>query len=144
MREIRREIEIDAPASAVWAVVTDFGSYPDWNPFIRTIKGDLRQGTRLKVQIEPPGGRAMVFKPTVVLVEPERELRWIGRVLVPGIFDGQHSLRIDPIDEGRSRFTQAERIGGLTVGAFGGLLRKTAVGFEKMNAALKARAEGNI
>ena len=84
----------------------------------------------------------MMFKPTVLVVEPERELRWIGRLLLPGIFEGEHSLRIDPIDERRSRFTQAERFSGLAVGAFGSLLKRTARGFERMNAALKERSEG--
>ena len=33
------------------AVVTDFAAYPEWNPFIRRISGDLREGTRLEVRI---------------------------------------------------------------------------------------------
>jgi hypothetical protein len=141
MREIRRELEIAAPAPRVWQVLTDFSSYPEWNPFMRSIEGDIAEGARIRVRIEPPGGRGVSIKPTVLVVEPERELRWIGRLLVPGVFDGVHSLRIDPIDEGRSRFTQAERFSGLTVGAFGSLLTRTAAGFERMNAALKVRAE---
>jgi hypothetical protein len=76
---------IDAPAERVWAVVTDFAAYPEWNPFIRRISGELREGTRLEVRIEPPGGRALTFKPTVRVVEANRELRWLGRLLLPGI-----------------------------------------------------------
>ncbi|KZV85670.1 hypothetical protein EXIGLDRAFT_725596 [Exidia glandulosa HHB12029] len=29
-------IEIAAPLELVWDIVLDFGSYPDWNPFVRT------------------------------------------------------------------------------------------------------------
>ena len=141
MREIRREIEIEASVPDVWAVLTDFGSYSEWNPFVPNIEGDLAEGARLRVRIEPPGGRGLMIKPTVLLVEPEREIRWIGRLLLPGIFDGEHRLRLDPIDERRSRFTQSERFSGLIVGAFGGLLDRTTFGFERMNAALKDRAE---
>jgi hypothetical protein len=93
----------------VWAVVTDFAAYPEWNPFIRRISGELREGARLEVRIEPPGARATTFKPTVRVVETNRELRWLGRLLVPGIFDGEHSLRIEPREGGRSRFFQSER-----------------------------------
>jgi hypothetical protein len=141
VRELRREIEIDAPAERVWAVVTDFAAYPEWNPFIRRISGELREGTRLEVRIEPPGGRAMTFKPTVRVVETNRELCLLGRLLLPGIFDGEHSLRIEPLDDGRSRFVQSERFTGLLVGLVKGTLAKTETGFEQMNTALKARVE---
>jgi hypothetical protein len=141
VRELRREIEIDAPPERVWAVVTDFAAYPEWNPFIRRISGELREGARLEVRIEPPGARATTFKPTVRAVDTNRELRWLGRLLVPGIFDGEHSLRIEQREGGGSRFVQSERFSGVLVGLFKGTLAKTATGFEQMNAALRARVE---
>jgi hypothetical protein len=141
MRELRREIDIDAPPAAVWAVLTDIRSYAEWNPFIRHVAGELREGAKLEVRIEPPGGRSMTFKPTVLGVEPERELRWLGRLLLPGVFDGEHVFHIEPLDDARSRFTQAERFSGILVPLFRGTLDKTKLGFEQMNAALKTRAE---
>ncbi len=141
MRELRREIEINAPPERVWAVVTDFAAYPEWNPFISSISGELHEGARLEVRIEPPGARAMTFKPTVRAVEASRELRWLGHLLLPGVLDGEHSLRIEPLDGGRSRFVQSEGFSGLLVGLFKGTLAKTEAGFEQMNTALKARVE---
>jgi hypothetical protein len=141
MRELRREIEIDAPPERVWAVVTDFAAYPAWNPFVRQIGGELREGARLEVRIEPPGARAMTFKPTVRAVNPNRELRWLGRLLVRGIFDGEHTLRIEPLADGHSRFVQSERFSGLLVGLVKRTLEKTEAGFEQMNTALKTRVE---
>jgi hypothetical protein len=141
LRELRSEIEIDASPERVWAVVTEFAAYPEWNPFIRRISGELREGARLEVRIEPPGARATTFKPTVRAVERNRELRWLGRLLVPGIFDGEHSLLIEPREGGTSRFVQSERYSGFLVGFFKGTLAKTEGGFEQMNAALKARVE---
>jgi hypothetical protein len=76
-------------------VLTDFGSYPAWNPFVTAIAGKLREGARLRARIEPPARSAMTFRPTVVAVVRERELRWLGRVLVPGLFDGEHALRLE-------------------------------------------------
>jgi len=141
MQDLNREIEIDAPPERVWAVITDFRAYPEWNPFIRRISGELREGARLEVRIEPPGARATTFKPTVLTVEPNRELRWLGRLLVPGIFDGEHSLGIEPLESSRTRFVQSERFSGVLVGLVKGTLKKTDAGFEQMNAALKARVE---
>jgi hypothetical protein len=125
----------------VWAVITDFAAYPEWNPFIRRISGELRVGARLDVRIEPPQARATTFKPTVRFVEPNRELRWLGRLLVAGIFDGEHSLRIEPLENSRTCFVQSERFSGILVGLLKGALRKTDTGFEQMNAALKERVE---
>jgi hypothetical protein len=142
VRELTSQIEIEAPPERVWAVLTDLDAYPDWNPFIVRIGGELSVGSRLEVRIAPPGGRAMTFKPTVRVVEPNRELAWLGRFLVPRLFDGEHHLRLDPLDGG-TRFTQSERFSGLLVPVTGGILDKTQRGFEQMNAALKRRAESS-
>ena len=44
MRQLEATTEIDAPPPEVWAVLTDFDRYPDWNPFIRAIVGDCEAG----------------------------------------------------------------------------------------------------
>jgi hypothetical protein len=141
MRELRTQIEVEATPERVWEILTDFDAYPEWNPFIQRIEGDAAPGSKLEVRIEPPGGRAMTFKPTVLEVAPGQELRWLGRVLAPGLFDGEHSLRIEPIDDSRVRFVQAERFTGVLVPVLGKSLEKTQRGFTAMNEALKRRAE---
>jgi hypothetical protein len=139
--EISREIEIDASPEAVWAVLADTNAYPEWNPFVRRLEGDLTTGAKLEARIEAPGGRAMTFRPTVLAAEPGRELRWLGRVLLPGVFDGEHSFRLEPLAGGRTRFVQSERFSGVLVRPLRGTLAKTERGFELMNEALKARVE---
>ena len=139
--ELRTDIDIDAPPARVWDVLTDFAAYPAWNPFIRRVGGILAPRCRLLVRIEPPGGRAMTFRPVVLRVEPERELAWRGRTFIPRLFDGTHVFRLEPRGAG-VRFTHAETFHGLLVP----LLRRsletmTRQGFESMNRALKARAE---
>jgi hypothetical protein len=141
MKELRTQIEIEATPERVWEILTDFAAYPEWNPFIQTIEGRAAPGSKLEVRIEPPGGRAMTFKPTVLEAAPRQELRWLGRVLVPGLFDGEHSLRIEPIGDSRVRFVQAERFTGVLVPLLGKGLEKTQRGFTAMNEALKRRAE---
>lgn len=138
---IQHEIEIDAPPAAVWAVLADVDSYPDWNPFIRRLHGDLREGERLEVQIAPPGGRAMSITPTVLTADPGRELRWLGHFLVPGLVDGEHGFRIEELSSGRSRLVQSERFSGVLVGLVRKTLRRAESGFAQMNVAVKARAE---
>ena len=138
---ISHEIEIDASPDAVWAVLADTAGYPDWNPFVRKLEGELREGARLETRIAPPGGREMTFKPVVLAVQPGRELRWLGRLLLPRLFDGEHSFRLEPLDDGRTRFVQSESFSGLLVPLLRSSLEKTQRGFEEMNAALKERVE---
>jgi hypothetical protein len=142
MKELHSEIDIDAPAERVWHLLTDFASYPQWNPFIRRISGEPNRGERLEARIEPPGGQGMTFKPKVLNAEPNRELRWLGHLLVPGLFDGEHSFTIQPLEENRVRFVQREAFKGLLVPLFARSLEtNTQRGFEEMNRALKERAE---
>ena len=108
MKELRTEIEIQASAERVWQLLTDFPSFPQWNPFIRKASGNIRVGERLEVRLQPSGASAMTFRPTVLKVEPNREFRWLGHLLIPGLFDGEHIFTIEPLGEGRVRFTQRE------------------------------------
>jgi hypothetical protein len=140
VKEIRSEIEIEAPPERVWDVLSDFDSYPEWNPFIKRLAGEPAIGARLEARLEPPEGRGMTFKPTVIAAEPGRELAWLGRLVLPGVFDGEHRFELEPRDGG-THFVQSETFRGLLVPVFGGGLEKTRRGFEAMNAALKQRAE---
>lgn len=142
MRELFTEIEINASPESVWRVLVDFNEYPAWNPFIRNIEGALEEGRRLKVRIEPPGGSAMTFKPVVKKVTLNHEIRWLGHLFIPGLFDGEHRFEIRMTDDTKLRFVQREAFGGLLVPILWKSLKgATQKGFEAMNAALKQRAE---
>jgi len=140
VRCLATAIDIDATAAATWRVLVDFAAYPKWNPFIRRIEGESRVGARLRVTAQPGDRRPMTFKPTVVVAEPERELRWLGRVLVPGVFDGEHAFVIEQ-KQGGCRLRHEESFRGLLVPLFGGMLGDTERAFVAMNEALKRRVE---
>jgi hypothetical protein len=141
-REIKTTIEIDAPTNTVWAMLTDFSRYSEWNPFIRSIYGKAQQGEQLEILIHPPGGKGMTFRPIILALQPEAELRWLGRLMLPGIFDGEHQFQLEPIGEARTRLIHRETFSGLLVPLLWRKLdTQTRQGFEAMNHALKQRAE---
>ena len=140
MRRIATAIDIDASAAAIWRVLTDFPAYPEWNPFIRRITGEAKVGARLEVTVQPVNRKPMTFKPTVLVVDAGRELRWLGHALLPGIFDGEHAFIIEAATRG-CRLRHEETFSGLLVPAFGAMLGDTARGFESVNVALKKRVE---
>jgi hypothetical protein len=143
MKSIRTAIHIEAPPETVWPILTDFARYADWNPFIPQAEGAIRKGATIEVRIEPPGGRGMTFRPTLQCVEPHRELRWLGHLGVPKLFDGEHIFELHP-SEGGTRFVQREIFSGLLVPLLWGTLEDpTRRGFDAMNRALKERAEAS-
>jgi len=143
MVNIQTEIEIDAAPSRVWGILTDFPTYPSWNPFITSIEGRLVEGERITVQIAPPGQGQMTFKPVLLVVKAERELRWRGTLGAGYLFSGEHAFAIESLPGGRARFTQSETFTGLLAPLLmsGARLQATTEGFEAMNEALKRRAE---
>ncbi len=142
MKELITEIEISASPECIWHILVDFIQYPEWNPFIKKIKGEIREGSRLKVHIEPSGGRGMTFKPVVKRVALHREFRWSGHFIVPGLFDGEHCFELLPADNGKVRFVQRETFRGFLVPVFWKSLEEpTKQGFKNMNESLKQRAE---
>lgn len=136
-----RSIEIAAPPDAVWRVLMDFPAYPDWNPMVRNITGTSREGGRLDVQVEN-NGSTMRFSPTVLSVDPNREFRWVGRVLVPGLLDGEHYFRLESTAAG-TRFTQGERFRGVLVPVAGSSI-DVGNAFRASNRALRDRVLATI
>jgi hypothetical protein len=99
-------------------------------------------GAGLSVSVQPEGGKPMTFRPTVLVAAPGQELRWLGHLLLPGLFDGEHYFQIAPIAPGRVQFIHGEKFSGLLVAlARAQLEGGTKAGFEAMNKALKNRAE---
>jgi len=140
-KQLSSEVLIDSSAQRVWELITDFESFPRWNPFIRRASGEIRAGARLDVFIQPSGTKGMTFHPKVLKADPNHELRWLGRLYLPWLFDGEHALIIELSGEISVKFIQREKFTGLLVPFTRSLLRDTQRGFEEMNRALKQQAE---
>ena len=140
-RRIDTEILIQASPERVWAVLTDFAAYPEWNPFIVSLEGEPEWGERLRVRIRTGDGKEHVFKPVVLQATAPTRLRWLGRVGVPGLFDGEHDFEL--VSQGGAMLLhQRETFQGFLVPLLWRQVGSaTLAGFEAMNRALKARAE---
>jgi hypothetical protein len=141
-RKLRAEVEIEAPPDRVWEVLTDFAAYQEWNPFIVQAAGEATPGTRLELHMRLPGRRPTTFRPEVLEADPSRRLRWLGRLFVPGLFDGEHSFTIEAAGPARTRLTQHEEFRGLLAPLLlAAIAKPTQAAFHEMNQALKTRVE---
>ena len=145
MRTISTTIDIDAAPDLVWSVLTDFPAHAEWNPFFASISGTPAVGEQLRVVArKDDGSEGMVFRATVLDADPGVRLRWKGRLVLPGLFDGTHDFRLEPLADGRTRLHHGEEFRGLLVPLLGGVVRDAEAGFGEFNRALAERVAAKL
>lgn len=142
-KTIKTETIIHAPPQKVWAILTNFSHYAEWNPFIKSIRGSLSVGDKLFVRIEVPGSSAMNFSPIVKKLTPEHLLAWQGKFMIRGLFDGEHRFILENCGT-HTKFIHEEVFTGLLVFVFPkSFFEKIQLSFQQMNLALKQRSEAS-
>lgn len=142
MHELHTDIEIVASPQQIWDVLTDFAAYARWNPFIRQIYGDPREGSALEVCIRPPGSRRARIRPVVVVADAPRELGWRAHLLLSEVLEVEHRFLLGSLGCGEVRFEQTLRLRGLITPLLrNSVERNVCRGVREMNAALKGRVE---
>jgi hypothetical protein len=138
----RTTFAVDAPAARVWEALTAFDRYPEWNPQIPRIRGSLRPGERIALQLALPGRAPLGLTATIEDVRPGALLAWRGHVLARRLFEGYRRFEIEPAAPERVRVTHVEDVHGLLAPLFGLVLGpRVQASHDALNAALKARAE---
>jgi len=136
---LETQIDLDQAPAQLWAVLTDFPAYADWNPFLTKVHGVAREGERLLVDIKPPGETTgTATNPVIIELRPERTLAWRGGMGPPGLFTFEHRMTIEPLAAG-SRFQQTVRFSGMMVSSFAGMIGQIEQGLRDMQQALQAR-----
>ena len=138
MKEIVTEIQINASPDKVWQVLTANEQWYAWNPFIIKSVGNFVVGEKVTNTIHMTGQKPMTFKPTVLQADKEKELRWLGRLFVPGLFDGEHYFKLAPQGTG-THLVHGEIFKGLLIGMLN--LDDARKSFVALNEALKKRVE---
>lgn len=120
---LKAEIEINAPVSKVWNLVSDVGNMPKWSPQCRIMKalGPIRPGTRT-VNLNR---RGLLFWPTTaVITEVVPERKFAFRIPVNTTV---WSYELEPTATGGTRLVETRRAdNGVT--AISTALTKTVLG----------------
>ena len=140
MKSIQTEIIINASQKKVWKALTDFENYPNWNTFIISIEGELKEGSRLKNKMILDG-KENVFKPKILKIIPNEHLEWLGKAPL-GIFNGQHYFKLEAINPTQTKLIHGENFSGWLRGM---IMKKignaTRESFIQMNKNLKKLVE---
>jgi hypothetical protein len=139
MKTMSATIDISAPPAEVWAVLTDLGSYHEWNPLFVEADGTVAEGQRIRLRSKhPANGRLMTVKPVITAARPGTVLRWASGL--PGIIGGEHGFTLTPAGSG-TRLVQSESFKGLLTKFPGKTFANAEASFQALNEALKKRAE---
>jgi hypothetical protein len=142
MLEIRTQVDIGASASLVWGILTDFGSYRRWNPYMRSVSGQSQVGNSIEITQDVVAFGASTFRATVTHVREPRELRWFGRWAIPGLYSAEHRFAIESLQTGGVRLHNGEVYRGVALPLAQRRLQQIIEpAFVAMNLALKRRAE---
>jgi hypothetical protein len=136
------EIDINAPRSRIWQILTNTEAFVRWNPLIPSMRGSLQPGATIRITLTPPRLKPFAIRPKVIHVDKEHALVWLGRLGLPGLFDGEHHFELEEVGDGQTRFMHWEQFSGLLAPFLKKMINHSVKeGFEQMNAALKRRAE---
>ncbi|MCX2713841.1 SRPBCC family protein [Mycolicibacterium sp. J2] len=102
---LQAQIDIDAPVSTVWALISDLRRMPQWSPQCRVMK--VLGRTRVGAKAINLNRRNKLFWPTTCTItelEPERALAF--RVDLNAM---QWSYELEPLDGGGTRVVESRR-----------------------------------
>jgi len=139
--ELRSEVEIDASPAHVYAILTDFANYGDWNPFLTVVQGELAVGRILSVEMSLPEGDAYTLEPEVTQVSAASELRWRARFAFAALLEAEQLFLLKEARPGVTRLVQGLNFSGFLLKFSNKILTQSARGCVYMNQALKKRAE---
>jgi hypothetical protein len=104
---------IEAPKPEIWAVLTDFDTYDEWNPVFTSASGEAVVGSSLDLELTLPGHDPEELDAEVLVVNGDHKLRWQDRLVAPGVRDWEYEFLLEPIEPGRIEVIQVLRAEGL-------------------------------
>ncbi|CAB3969075.1 polyketide cyclase [Burkholderia aenigmatica] len=107
-------VDIDAPASVVWEVLTDFPRYGEWNTFCVGFETTGKLGDFVHMQVRIPGTETVIpVNEILVAYEPERLLSWEQRPTDDNKDAARRDQYIDAIDAERCRYFTTDQFLGI-------------------------------
>ena len=137
---VETAVLIAAPIERVWAVLTDFARYGEWNRYITGIAGGAAAGSVIEVT-SVEGGDSTKKSVTIEGLAPHA-MHWVGGADSLADFRGDHFFELQPAAANEILFLHREYFTGhfakSIIDQFGGQIRQN---FELYNQCLKVESE---
>lgn len=138
MRSFSSTCRIDAPATKVWALLTDLAAWPNWNTTVPRVEGTVALGNKVTVYSTASPGRAFPVK--VAEISPPNKMVWSGGMPL-GLFVGRRTYSLAELAPGKTTFTMSEEFSGLLAPLITKSIPDLQPFFEEFAACLKKTAE---
>jgi len=143
LQEIKTEIEISAPPSKVWSVITDINNWKDWSPIIKDSNGTASVGSELTITMvgKEQGKEGPKYNPIITELDQPNYFRWRAHMLAGFIFTNYKIIELKETSSG-TLLTHTESFKGLLAPIICGQMEKGVPSMlNSMNKALKDLAE---
>ena len=143
MQEIKTEIEISAPPSKVWSIITDINSWQEWSPIINASKGEASIDSKLSITMmgKEEGKDGPKYNPIIKQLREPNYFRWRAHMLAGFIFTNDKIFELKETKSG-TLLIHTETFKGLLAPIFCGQMEKGVPPMlNSMNKALKELAE---
>ena len=131
---------IEAAPEHIWTILTDAASYPDWDPGMDRIEGNIAPSEKITVFTKLSPGRAFPAKVTNFV--HRQRMVWTGGMPL-GLFKGERTFTLSSHGDGTTEFTMREEFTGLLLPLIGRSIPDLTTSFEQFAAGLKSRAESS-
>ncbi len=145
MREISTEIEISAPITDVWNILSNIDQWAEWSPIINRSSGDVSVGSTLSITMmsKEAGKDGPKYNPVITILDKPESFRWRAKMIAEFIFTNEKVLRLEETNTG-TRLIHKERFSGMFVPLFWTSVENEVPSMlNLMNEALKTKVENN-
>lgn len=110
MKQYHTSIKINGTLSEVWHELTNFKVYPDWNPIVGRLEGEMKEGNKISTYIVPLKG---TYFPVLIKYNENKELLWQGAMGAKCLLAAKHYYRLRAISETQTELQHGEYFTGL-------------------------------
>lgn len=135
-KSVHHEITINATPEKVWSVLIDTDNYDNWNPVMKLLEGEVKEGNKVKYQFTQAADKQYDIDTNVKIVDPNKLLNQGGGI--PMVLTFNHQYILKPASNG-TKLTIHEDYGGIGVNFWNP--KPVQAAYERLNEAIKKRAE---
>lgn len=137
MKSFSATSTINASPETIWAILTNAEGYPQWDPGVVRIEGNIAPGEKV---IAHTKFSDRAFPAKVTTFEPNRKMVWTGGMPL-GLFKGERTFLLTPQSDGSVKFDLKEEFTGLLLPIFGRTIPDLSENFQNFANGLKQHAE---